>query len=376
MNNIFESLLYITPALVILNYWLHCHRVRQSLQSMIRPVLTTNRNEKKIIVIIPFCNELSHLPILLDDLKNMEVPKNLISILLVNDHSTDSGEKYVRNHLPEGNIFRTIDSAYKPGKKNAIQFALDHASSDLFCTLDADVRVPKQWLVNMFDNYNYNEPHLVIGQVVMKSERHWIRRMQFTEWLMLQGLTLSTALANKPVLCNGASLLVDRHSFERIGGYNAHQQWASGDDYYTLLQLKTHGDFSVKIQCDSEHAIEINPIRHWKELLRQRLRWAGKHRLLSDPDIRKWGTLVLSTNLALLYCAVCSPMIPYMTHLYFFLLGIKCMADYPIADWVAKNRNQRLNELDLILLNLLYPFFSLFITILSIFITPKWKHNK
>jgi len=369
--------IYIAPLACILIYWIKSYRALQTLRQLVPPSSEVPKNyTKKILVIVPFCDEVLHLPHLLYDLAHLDTLDLNVQIVLVNDHSRDRGEVYALEHNPLPNLIVVAHSTALPGKKNAILFALEHFDCDVFCTLDADARVPAHWLQSMVSNYHYSEPAMVIGQVTMRPTPQWIGRFQCTEWLLLQGLTIASAEKFKAVLCNGANLLIERASFEESGGYLRHLETASGDDMYTMLTFKRYGEGGIRMQSEANSAVEIQPIQTWKGLWRQRVRWASKKNLVRDKDVLLSGLIIVLGNLSLLWCALCSPFIPFTSHLFFLLLGIKCIADYGVADHIAKQRKQTFQEVDLIALNLIYPLYLVAVWIGARCYTPIWKHPK
>jgi poly-beta-1,6-N-acetyl-D-glucosamine synthase len=317
-----------------------------------------------------------HLVHLLDDLMQLDLHGLKVSIYLINDHSTDGGDIYIKEHLPQSASLFHLDSTALPGKKQALQYALDHTTSDIIATTDADVRLPQQWIKQMLDVFEGSEPYLLIGQVRMESNSGFIHRFQYTEWLLLQGLTLASGYQQKAVLCNGANLMMDRATLIKTGAYQWHLHEQSGDDMYSMLALKQYGEGAVRIMPTADTSPHIQPVSSWKKFIHQRIRWAGKKKMTLDPDVRKQGLIVACANISLLFCALASPWIPYSTHLFFALLGIKCIADFSIADKVAKNRSQNFFELDLIVFNMIYPFYITLIFLLSRIYIPRWKHPR
>jgi cellulose synthase/poly-beta-1,6-N-acetylglucosamine synthase-like glycosyltransferase len=373
----FHIWIYVAPLICMLIYWIKSHRSLQTLRQLVpSPNEIPKTYSKKILVIVPFCDEVLHLPHLLHDLAQLDTSHLDVRIVLVNDHSRDRGDVYATEHNPLPDLIEVTHSTALPGKKNAILFALKHAVCDVFCTLDADARVPSSWLRSMVANYHYSEPAMVIGQVTMRQTPLWIGRFQFTEWLLMQGLTIASAEKFKAVLCNGASLLIERRSFEESGGYARHLSTASGDDMYTMLTLKRYGEGAIKMQNEANSAVEIQPITTWKGLWKQRVRWASKKNLVRDKDVLLTGVTIVLGNMSLLWCALCSPVVPFTSHLFFLLLGIKCIADYGVADHIAKQRKQTFQEVDLIVLNLIYPLYLVSVWIGARCYTPIWKHPK
>jgi poly-beta-1,6-N-acetyl-D-glucosamine synthase len=370
-----EWLFYILPTVLILMYWRFAHIHHRAIEPVAPSSWESDLRSTSVLVVIPFCNELHQLPLLLHDLQQLDIEKMNVQFVLVNDHSTDGGDIYAAEHLPTNRAFHLIHNSEIPGKKQAIETALKKYPSDVFCTLDADARVPKSWLREMVNTYKVTDTAITVGQVKMEYSETFLGRFQYTEWLLLQGLTIASITRNKAILCNGASLLVECKSFEQIGGYTWHKHIPSGDDQYTMLALKRLDEHVIAIQTRPESAVTIQSAPTYSTFIKQRLRWASKKQLGWDSDVVRAGLIIGGANIALLLCAICSPFIPYTSHLYFMLLGLKCIADYKTARLVANQRDQVVHELDLIILNLIYPWYMLLIFIVGKVYRPKWKHT-
>ncbi len=370
-----DWLIYIVPVLLVLMYWRLAYIHQRALQPNVHSPLEADLSQISATVIVPFCNELLHLPHLLHDLQALDIKNIDVRFVLVNDYSSDGSDVYAQEHLPQDHRFHFINNTHAPGKKSAIALALEEFSTTVFCTLDADVRLPSNWLRNMMATYRTTETAMVVGQVKMDYIDSFIGRFQYTEWLLLQGLTASSVRLKKAVMCNGANLLIERKSFDAIGGYRWHQHVASGDDTYTLLAMKQLDENVIALQENTDSAVLIQPISEWGPWIKQRLRWASKKQLGWDSDVLISGLIITGANLALLFCAICSPFVPYTTHLFFMLIGIKCIADYRTMQLVAQRRKQPVYELDLIALNMVYPLYLMVVLLVGKIYRPIWKHG-
>ena len=110
-------------------------------------------------IVIPFRNESENLPHLLESLKNLDYPKELFEIILVDDFSEDDSVKQIFNWRMENGEFQTtlLENLWisNSPKKDAIARAIPIIKNDWVITTDADCIVNKNWLKTL-DNYIKN----------------------------------------------------------------------------------------------------------------------------------------------------------------------------------------------------------------------------
>jgi cellulose synthase/poly-beta-1,6-N-acetylglucosamine synthase-like glycosyltransferase len=102
-------------------------------------------------IIIPFRNEQNHLDTLLKSLMNLNYPKSLFEVILVDDDSEDKSQEVIKKVLKphttsnfQIRIIKNVRMSKSP-KKDAITTAISQAKYDWIITTDADCIVPKYW---------------------------------------------------------------------------------------------------------------------------------------------------------------------------------------------------------------------------------------
>jgi glycosyltransferase involved in cell wall biosynthesis len=97
----------------------------------------TKTKNIKTAIIIPARNEAQNLPALLKSLFEQDYPKELLEIIIVDDHSKDMtveiAENYFKkNKITQGKILRSPDHS----KKQAITFAISQTDAEFRCRYD------------------------------------------------------------------------------------------------------------------------------------------------------------------------------------------------------------------------------------------------
>jgi len=320
-------------------------------------------------IIVPFRNENENLPNLLESFSNLNYPKDLFQVILVDDSSEEKfqvlGFKFQVSQIDN---IRVSNSP----KKDAITTAMQHVKTDWVITTDADCVVPENWLLT-FDHYiQENKVSMLAGAVTYKCGNSFLDHFQQLDLTSLQGATIGSFGLNNGFMCNGANFAYKKTLFERLNGFEGNDKIASGDDVF-LLQ-KAIENFPKKVHyLKAEEAIVVTkPTENWTALFYQRVRWAAKTSSYKSTFGKYLGLIVFFGNLSFV--------------IGFFLLLFEIWA-YPIFVLFAFSKflidfillystNQFLTKSrikSLLLSNLLYPFFSSTVALYSLFGSYKWK---
>ncbi|MRX66516.1 Glycosyltransferase, catalytic subunit of cellulose synthase and poly-beta-1,6-N-acetylglucosamine synthase [Flavobacterium resistens] len=323
-------------------------------------------------IIVPFRNEKENLPLLLESLSNLNYPKDLFEVILVDDNSD---EKFHISHLTfDISQIDNIRVSNSP-KKDAISTAMQHVKTDWVITTDADCVVSENWLLT-FDNYiQENKVSMLAGAVTYKTENSFLDHFQQLDFTSLQGATIGSFGLNKGFMCNGANFAYRKELFESINGFEGNEKIASGDDVFLLQKAIEKFHKEVHYLKAEEVIVVTKPTENWKSLFHQRVRWAAKTSSYKSTFGKILGLIVFFGNLS------------FVIGFFFLLFGIW---SYPIFVFFAFSKfiidfvllfitNQFLTKnriKSLLLSSLLYPFFSSAVALYSLFGSYTWKDRK
>ena len=128
--------------------------------------------ETTVSLVIAMRNEEKNIIKLLEHLYLQDYPKELIEVILVDDHSEDQTKNLVGRFRKENNIRNIIlEKSPGPGKKTAISQGVKLASGELIITTDADCEMASSWVTKIVDYYTSFHPKLIVGPVVYHNER-------------------------------------------------------------------------------------------------------------------------------------------------------------------------------------------------------------
>jgi len=330
----------------------------------------------KITIVVPFRN-IQHeghsvdvaFTTFLNSLKS--VSDWVEEVILVNDHSTDASLVSVASfHMNNWKLLSLQNGSY--GKKAALELGIQEAKTEYIWTLDSDVQLLNFDSIRFQEFQNNLKEDLIILPVVMKTGKRLLEIAQTSEWRYMQWLTKLSAQLKMPMMCNGANLIFKRLVF--LQHIHAHCSVSSGDDLFLMSHvLKSKGQIGSCWKGFTD--VEITPVNTIHEAINQRLRWAGKTTKL--PFTRSSILhFIFAFFSALHIMAVVGIFIPSIQKISVFFLVMKISLEVIGVLRVFPNRMKAKEIIVLVPQMLLYPFFSLFIFITSLFFVPKWKGRR
>lgn len=323
-------------------------------------------------IIIPFRNEKKNLPILLESFSKLNYPQDLFEVILVDDGSE---EKF------QGSGFRfqvsQIDNirVSKSPKKDAITTAMQHVKTDWVITTDADCIVPENWLLT-FDNYiQENKVSMLAGAVTYQCENSFLDHFQQLDLTSLQGATIGSFGLNNGFMCNGANFAYKKSLFEKLNGFEGNDKIASGDDVFLLQKAIQKFPKEVHYLKADEAIVTTKPTQNSRTLFYQRVRWAAKTSSYKSTFGKFLGLIVFFGNLS------------FVIGIFFLLFGIwqypifvlfaflKFLIDFVLLS-ITNNFLTKGRIKSFLLSSLLYPFFSSWVALYSLFGSYEWKGRK
>ncbi|GGG83622.1 glycosyl transferase [Parapedobacter pyrenivorans] len=262
--------------------------------------------QTKVSVLIAARNEEANIGRTLSDILAQQFPRDLLEVIVVDDHSTDNTSAIVQSFEEQGVKLLKLDESepLNSYKKKAISVAIATATGDLIVTTDADCRMSPNWLATVVSYVEENGCFLVSSPVVYSNQRGFFEELQTLEFLFLIGLGAAGIGNKRPSTCNGANLAYRRDVFYEMDGFNGIDHLASGDD--ELFLHKVAAKYPDKIGfCKSRDAIVYTDAK--KDLIgfiNQRRRWASKSTHYKNKGIVALGVAVWAFNFMLLVAGV------------------------------------------------------------------------
>jgi cellulose synthase/poly-beta-1,6-N-acetylglucosamine synthase-like glycosyltransferase len=125
---------------------------------------------------------------------------------------------------------------------------------------------------------------------------------------------------------NGGNLAFRKAAFAQVGGYDSHQQLASGDDM--LLMHSLHGQgLRIAYAFQPQAVVATAACTTWRELLAQRLRWVSKARAYRSPFLLFGSVSLFLFALAVVLMATLSSVLQPLWPQLGILMAAKAVLD-------------------------------------------------
>lgn len=335
--------------------------------------------ETKFSIVIPFRNEAENLPSLLRSLSELEYPKHLFEILLIDDDSKDNSVEIINDFKTQNhqlNIETTTNKRVSNSpKKDAITTAIHIAKHKWIITTDADCVVQKLWLKTIGAFVQKNNPEMIIAPVTYSVSNTFFEQFQLLDFLSLQSATIAGFGIKKPFLCNGANLIYKKNLFKTLKGFEGNTKIASGDDIFLMEKaLQTYPKKLMYLK--SKNALVITkPQDSVANLIQQRLRWAAKTASYNNSFGKIVGLVVLSMNAIIISLAIFNIFNIIKFEVLILIFVLKFFLDLFLIHKYAHFFNQKWSLKFYFFSSLLYPFFNVYIAVKSMFFGFEWKER-
>ena len=334
-------------------------------------------------VVIPYRNEAEDLPKLLESLLNLKYPSELFEVLLVNDASEDASEDLCiafqqKNSGLQVKLLQNIRKTGSP-KKDAIQTAIASAKHDFIITTDADCIFPENWLSEFNSFISEKDAQVVAGPVKLDPEKSsknsFLDIFQELDIFSLQSATVGGFGVELPFMCNGGNFCYSKKAFIEVNAFEGNSEIASGDDIFLLEKFKRAGLRPMFLKS-KDAVVTTLPQKNSQSLISQRVRWAAKTSSYKSFFGKLLGLVVLLMNLTLVLglLALSTGYLESRIFLIIFLFkfNVDFLLIYSSARFFGRERIMK----NYLWCSSIYPFFSSFVALISIFSGYTWKGRR
>ena len=325
-------------------------------------------------IIVPFRDEIENLKHIYSDLLDLDFDKQRIEIIFIDDHSTDGSFEWLSKcDMPDN--FK-LESLLNIGKKQALIKAISVASGSFIVTTDADCRIRPLWIKNIDETIESKNPNLIVQPVITEFKRKLVKQFQYYDSLSLLGINLAVHNIQKyPSLASGANLVFKKEAFNKIEPFRDNAHIASGDDMFLLKSFIKHDPNSIALNYTSQNLVVTRPENSWVNLIKQRMRWAGKMKQFNDATSFYLGMFSVIIQVILIVLFILSVWYQKI-YLFLFIWLVKSAVDYLFFRKIAQCVGQKVKWFNVFVLEPIYIIFVPLIVILSLFKSPKWKGRK
>ncbi|MDN5212267.1 glycosyltransferase [Fulvivirgaceae bacterium BMA12] len=338
--------------------------------------------EKQVTVLIPVRNEAANIEYLLSDLENQQYPKAYFNVIVIDDHSEDETAELVNKYRLKSSydlelLPLTLEKGFKGSrKKHAISQGVENTNAELIICTDGDCRVGNRWLRVMVDHFKRQQAYFISGPVMLQGDHKWWHGVQIMEFACLIGVGGASLKLGAPNMSNGANMGFHRETFKTLNGYRGFEHIHSGDDEFLMYKIFKKYPKAVHFLQDYKAVVKTGVQNSVSDFVNQRKRWAGKWKFHRQLGPKFLAFFIFIVNLVL------------VAALYWLLMGkatvtdiwppilLKFLADFLFVYIVLKFFNKKVNLLDFLILEFLYPWYAVFFGLISNFGSYWWKGRK
>jgi len=223
-------------------------------------------NPSKVTFVIPAFNAADCIERTVNAIFNSDYPQDKISVIIVNDGSTDNTLKIANNLTKKYPNIRVL-SKKNEGKAVALNYGIKHVKTQITVILDADTLPKKDLLRKAMAQMEDKRLMAVTCKIIPSNRKKFFERMQVAEYAFTSFyrklLHYTYALQTTP-----AFTVFRTEFFHKFGNFDA-GNLTEDMDMGMRIQLNNYG---VGYVLDS-YAMTLVP-RTFSSLKRQRIRWS------------------------------------------------------------------------------------------------------
>ncbi|MDP3735369.1 MAG: glycosyltransferase [bacterium] len=221
----------------------------------------------RVAIIVPCWNEERTLMGTLDSLLALEYPRDKLSIVIVDDGSTDGTNAAAERYRAHPQV--ALLSKENGGKYTALNLGIEHigVSADLIGCLDADSFVAPSALREIVRVFTDPSIMAVTSLIKVVKPHTIMERVQSVEYITSGFLREVLGSINALFVTPGPFSIYRRDVFEKLGPYRAAHQT---EDLEIAMRMHAHG---MQIGNTLSALVYTRAPRTFRQLFRQRVRW-------------------------------------------------------------------------------------------------------
>ncbi len=330
------------------------------------------KTSRKVSLLIPFRNEATVAADLINEFRKLPNPD--LEIVLIDDQSEDESFTLFEEYSLSDSRVMVLKST-GVGKKAALEFGVKMAHGEIILCTDSDCKFPSKWVEKMAAPFEDPQVQLVEGPVISEVKKPgFFPRFQQIEWSSILLLTQYFFWIQKPLMCSGANLAYRKSAFDRVKGYQGNSHFLSGDDEFLLKKIhSTFGKGSSLYLPFRQNLVLTRAQGGLKELLNQRVRWAGKWK--SHRSFFHAGTALFMVLAQLVWLESIYIFAQHRLTLVFFvwIWAMKVFSEKLALGKVLKSLELKTASLDFFLAAFFHPIYVLMVSLGTVFGKFTWK---
>jgi cellulose synthase/poly-beta-1,6-N-acetylglucosamine synthase-like glycosyltransferase len=197
-----DALYYATIGVVIASYTLGLALLYR--RSPRRPFQSMSRLVPTVSLVIPTYNEASVICHKLENVLELDYPREKLEVVVVDSASNDETgnivKRFAEEHRREINLF-LIEQPVRRGKSEAINEALRNVRSEIIVLTDADVTFPSHSVWKLVENFDGSEIGAVSGVEVPVGGKSFLTGIEADYRRIYTAIRMAEADTDTPFMC-------------------------------------------------------------------------------------------------------------------------------------------------------------------------------
>lgn len=223
-----------------------------------------------VSIIVPCYNEGETIGKTIESLLQLDYPKNMIEVIIVDDHSTDNSAEIAKSYAEKyKNVKVIINKHNSGGAAEPTNIGIKAARYDYIAVTDADSSPEKDTLKKMI-GFLQKEPltGAVTCAVLAKNAKTWIQKLQAIEYKVISFTRKLLDMVDAVYVTPGPFALYRKKLIKEIGYFDTKN---FTQDIEIVWRLKQHG-YTARM-CLSAKVYSETPSK-FRKWWRQRIRWS------------------------------------------------------------------------------------------------------
>jgi len=226
-----------------------------------------------VTLLIPAHNEAAVIEKTLESVWASNYPKLKLTIVVVDDGSTDVTKKIVRRFIrchPDGFAIRLVTQP-NSGKAIALNNAINkHVSSRLVMCLDADSLLDRHAIRNAAQYFHDRKVVALASNVNIIEDKTILGLVQRFEYLISYQMKKAHTVLNTEYIIGGVGSMFRANMLERVQYYDSNTMT---EDIDLTMKIISTGNRRNRVVYGSDCLAYTEAVPSFKSLVRQRYRW-------------------------------------------------------------------------------------------------------
>ncbi len=226
-------------------------------------------NIEPVSIVVPCYNESGSVGNVIESLLNLNYPKNMIEIIVVDDKSSDDSAEVIRNYIRKyKNVRLIVNKRNSGGAAEPTNIGIKAAKYDYIAVADADSTPDKDALLKMIGFLQNDEKVAgVTCAVLAKKPEKFMQKLQEIEYYIIGFNRKLLDLIDAVYVTPGPFALYKKKVLLEIGLFDTKNMT---QDIEIVWRMRSHG-YTVRM-CLAAKVYSTTP-RKLRDWWRQRVRW-------------------------------------------------------------------------------------------------------